>query len=76
MLLKLKKLRVFFCRIFGFFNFLRPVIIVKDIQLINQITIDNFDCFSNRDHCKVDEILEKSLFFLNDNQAYEMRHAL
>jgi hypothetical protein len=37
----------FYCRISGFFEFMKPIFIVRDPQLIKQLTVKDFDSFTD-----------------------------
>ncbi|XP_070503706.1 cytochrome P450 6j1-like [Chironomus tepperi] len=63
-------------KIFGIFNFLRPTIIVKDLNLAKQITIDYHDNFKNRDFYDIDHVLNKSLFNQRGENRMSMRNLM
>lgn len=61
------------------FQFLSPRFIVKDADIVKQITIKDFNHFVNHDGSLTegsDGIFGKSVFLLEDNQWREMRNYL
>lgn len=66
-------------RYFGSYQIFNPCLVVKDVDLIKQITIKDFDHFTdhvdlmNTDH---DSLFSKNLFFLKGKQWREMRNTL
>lgn len=66
-------------KIIGFFIFLHPVFIVKDADLMKQITIKDFYYFVNHNGGltnAADKIFAKSLALLENHQWREMRNCL
>ena len=66
-------------RVFGFFNSVVPLYVIKDPELIKRITIKDFDSFINHDHNideKVDSIAGRSLVTLQDEKWRIMRSTL
>lgn len=65
-----------FERIFGIFNFCRPTIIVKDLNLAKQITINYHDNFKDRDFYDIDHVLNNSLFNQRGENRKHMRNLM
>lgn len=66
-------------RAFGFFMLMRPVYVVRDVELVKQITIKDFDHFVNHDGNLTrasDGLFAKSVLLLEDNAWREMRNIL
>ncbi|XP_076625091.1 cytochrome P450 9e2-like [Colletes latitarsis] len=64
---------------FGFYNFIRPIIVIRDPDLVNSIAIKNFDYFT--DHHPIvnkdlDPLVAKNLFGLKGDEWREMRKLL
>ncbi|CAK9809636.1 Cytochrome P450 9e2 [Anthophora quadrimaculata] len=64
---------------FGFYNFVTPVIVIRDLELLTSITVKNFDHFC--DHRgfvdeELDPLLGKNLFSLRGDHWREMRRLL
>lgn len=67
------------CSIFGIFMIKRPVLVIKDLHLIKQVLIKDFDHFvdhSNRADPTIEPILYGSLFFLDGEKWRTTRTAL
>lgn len=67
------------CRFFGIFELLKPIYFVRDLDLIRQITIKDFDSFVNHKSVfeeEVDPIFMKNLFVLRDQKWKDMRSVL
>jgi cytochrome P450 family 9 len=67
------------CRFFGVFEFLKPVFIIRDLELIRQISIKDFDNFVNRRSVideSADRLFGKNLFILRDQKWRNMRSTL
>uniref|UniRef100_A0A336K4Q1 CSON012845 protein n=1 Tax=Culicoides sonorensis TaxID=179676 RepID=A0A336K4Q1_CULSO len=63
----------------GFMQIVTPVLIVRDVELIKEITVKKFDCFQNHvfsDIPDVDTIFGKSLFSLTDQKWRVTRNML
>lgn len=61
------------------FLFMRPIFLIKDVELIKQITVKDFDYFMNHDSkfsAHGDRYFARSVLFLEDNLWREMRNAL
>lgn len=70
---------VFITRLIGFFDMREPVYLVRDVELIRQITIKDFDNFE--DHIgfiesESDALFGKSLFLLSEKKWRDMRTTL
>ncbi|KAG5673195.1 hypothetical protein PVAND_003262 [Polypedilum vanderplanki] len=63
-------------RIFGFFNFTQPQIIIRDPQIIQQITTTHFDNFINRTESFHDGILNHTLPAQKNQHWRDMRNAV
>lgn len=66
-------------RVFGMFIFTRPNLVVKDTDVVKQISIKDFDHFVNHDGSLTrgsDGIFAKSVLLLEDNPWREMRNFL
>lgn len=66
-------------RVYGMFLFGSPSFVVKDIDVIKQITIKDFDSFINHDKSfdeSVDKIAGKGLFSMFDEKWRAMRNSL
>ncbi|XP_012222890.1 cytochrome P450 9e2-like [Linepithema humile] len=64
---------------FGFYEFMRPIYVIRDPDLINTITIKNFDNFCdhlNLTNEKIEPIASKNLFGLRGDHWREMRKLL
>ena len=63
----------------GIFEFLQPLFLIRDPELIKQITIKDFDHFVNH-RGNIDENIEplfgRSLFVMKDQRWKEMRSTL
>lgn len=67
------------CRVFGFFNGMSITFIVKDVEIIKQITIRDFDNFINHNKSfdeKVDPIAGRALVSMFDEKWRVMRNSL
>lgn len=60
------------------FQFGKPMIVMKDPDMISHITVKDFNHFVNHDTIgdNIDEILSKSVLFLRDEKWKEMRNVL
>jgi cytochrome P450 family 9 len=70
-----------FCplRIYGLYSLTTPTFVVRDPELIKQITIKDFDSFVNRDRSlndDLDKLTGKMLFSLTDEKWRHMRNIL
>lgn len=66
-------------QLFGIYELNQPVFIIRDPELIKQITITDFDHFLNHQgnfDVDADSLLARSLFFSRDQQWKEMRTIL
>lgn len=62
-------------RLFGMFLLHRPVFVIRDVGLIRQILVDNFDCFgSYAGDASTDKSLQRSPS--NVNQLIETNYFL
>ena len=76
--LKKLKLKLVY-RLYGIFLFSRPMFVIKDPELLKQIFVKNFDCFSNRDPSLTkgaDEIFAKTLLLLEGDSWRNMRKVM
>ncbi|CAH0667045.1 unnamed protein product [Chilo suppressalis] len=66
-------------RFFGQYEFLRPLVIVKDIELIKQITIKDFEYFLDHKTMvdgSIDPLFGRNLFSLKGEEWKDMRSTL
>lgn len=66
-------------RIFGVFFLKQINFVIKDIEIVKKVTIEDFDSFINRDKFldeSVDKIIGKSLNHMFDEKWRSMRHSL
>ncbi|XP_044582917.1 uncharacterized protein LOC123263937 [Cotesia glomerata] len=63
----------------GVYEFGKPVIVIRDLELLKSITVKNFDHFVNRRNfikTDIDPLFSYSLFFLTDDKWRETRTIL
>ncbi|XP_043518308.1 cytochrome P450 9e2-like [Frieseomelitta varia] len=63
----------------GFFDFEKPVLVIRDLDLIKSITVKNFDHFPNHRMAfqpDVETLFSKNLFSLRDERWREIRNML
>lgn len=67
-------------RFFGIYEITHPIYIVRDPDLVKQITVQNFDHFLNHqgnfEECDKDSLLGRTLFFMRDQKWKDMRARL
>lgn len=63
-------------RFFGIFELTQPVYVVRDPELIKEITVQKFEHFTNHQGDQIDPILARTLFFLKNQQWRDMRTVL
>lgn len=66
-------------KIFGMFEFHRPIYVIRDIELIKQVTVKEFDHFVNHRMTideNVDRLFGRSLFIMRDQKWRDMRATL
>lgn len=64
-------------RYVGFFDMVNPVLVIRDIDLIKQVTVKNFENFRNhRGFENVDPLFAKNLFALRDEKWRNVRTIL
>lgn len=67
------------CRFFGVFEFFKPVYFIRDLDLIRQLSIKDFESFVNH-RVTIDENVDKlfggALFMLKDQKWRDMRSTL
>lgn len=63
-------------RFFGIFELTQPVFIVRDPELIREITVQQFEHFANHQGDIIDPLLGRGLFFLKNQKWKEMRATL
>lgn len=70
--------KIFFFRVFGFFNFRQINYYITDPDLIKRITIKDFDHFTNKDSpmAHADKLFSRILPFLRDKEWTDMRSTL
>lgn len=67
------------CRYSGFYQFMTPTLILKDPDLIKQLTVKDFDHFVNHRGIgteEVDPLIGKNLFSLRGKRWRDMRSAV
>lgn len=66
-------------RFFGIYEILHPIFVIRDPELIKQITVQDFDHFVNHQgnfDTEMDSLLARSLFFSQDQKWKDMRTIL
>lgn len=67
-------------RLFGVFILQRPVLVIKNVELIKQIMITDFNNFTNYAENEFDSVFDgvfqKSLMFLEDRDWRVMRNVV
>lgn len=63
-------------RFFGIFELTQPVFIVRDPELIREITVQQFEHFTNHQGDIIDPLLGRGLFFLKNQKWKDMRGVL
>lgn len=63
-------------RFFGVYELTEPVYIVREPELIREITMQKFEHFTNHQGDQIDPILGRTLFFLKNQEWLDMRKVL
>lgn len=66
-------------RFFGLYEFTHPVYVIRDPDLIKQITSTDFDCFVNHQgnfEYELESLIARTLFFMKNQNWKEMRSIL
>lgn len=63
-------------RFYGLFELTQPVFVIRDPELVRQITVQQFDHFVNHQGDVIDPILGRTLFFLKNQKWKDMRAVL
>lgn len=70
---------IFACRLSGFFNFMRPIYILRDPELYKQIAVKNFDSFVDHRFIiepQMDSLMGNTLFLMRGEKWRKMRTTL
>lgn len=68
-----------YCRYYGIYMFSKPGLVIRDLDLIKQVTVKDFDHFTDHSAIfpeEVDKLMGKNLFSMKGQRWREMRATL